>query len=108
MNNPNAQLGSRLGHFGVVVVRVPILRDFARAGRRSPSLRCARGEHRAQRLRADGAYQGGVGGDERPLGTRTIVVPIANHGDNQHTFNENLRLQNLWDRIELMGALLAM
>ena len=45
---------------------------------------------------------------ERPLGTRTIVVPIANHDDNQHKFNEDLRLQNLWDGIELMGALLAM
>jgi acetylornithine deacetylase/succinyl-diaminopimelate desuccinylase-like protein len=45
---------------------------------------------------------------ERPLGARTIVVPIANHDDNQHTFNENLRLQNLWDGIELMAALLTM
>ena len=43
---------------------------------------------------------------ERPLGARTIVVPIANHDDNQHTFNENLRIQNLWDGIELMAALL--
>src|SRR5437764_693922 len=25
---------------------------------------------------------------ERPLGTTTIIVPIANHDDNQHTFNE--------------------
>jgi acetylornithine deacetylase/succinyl-diaminopimelate desuccinylase-like protein len=45
---------------------------------------------------------------ERPLGTTTIIVPIANHDDNQHTFNENLRLQNLWDGIELMAALLTM
>jgi len=45
---------------------------------------------------------------ERPLGTRTIIVPIANHDDNQHTFNENLRIQNLWDGIELMAALLTM
>lgn len=44
----------------------------------------------------------------RPLGTRAIVVPIANHDDNQHSFNENLRLQNLWDGIELMAALLTM
>jgi len=44
----------------------------------------------------------------RPLGTHVIVVPIANHDDNQHSFNENLRLQNLWDGIELMAALLAM
>ena len=44
----------------------------------------------------------------RPLGTRVIVIPIANHDDNQHSFNENLRLQNLWDGIELMAALLTM
>jgi acetylornithine deacetylase/succinyl-diaminopimelate desuccinylase-like protein len=45
---------------------------------------------------------------ERPLGTHTIIIPIANHDDNQHTFNENLRIQNLWDGIELMAALLVM
>ena len=45
---------------------------------------------------------------ERPLDTRTIVIPIANHDDNQHTFDENLRIQNLWDGIELMAALLTM
>jgi acetylornithine deacetylase/succinyl-diaminopimelate desuccinylase-like protein len=44
----------------------------------------------------------------RPLGTRVIVVPIANHDDNQHSFNENLRVQNLWDGIELMAGLLTM
>ncbi len=49
-----------------------------------------------------------LGQVERPLGTRTIVIPIANHDDNQHTFNENLRIQNLWDGIELMAALLTM
>ena len=45
---------------------------------------------------------------ERPLNTRTIVMPIGNHDNNQHTYNENLRLQNLWDGIELMAALLTM
>ena len=45
---------------------------------------------------------------EQSLGTRTIVVPIANHDDNQHSFDENLRLENLWDGIELMAALLTM
>jgi acetylornithine deacetylase/succinyl-diaminopimelate desuccinylase-like protein len=45
---------------------------------------------------------------ERPLSARTIVIPIANHDDNQHTFDENLRIQNLWDGIELMAALLIM
>lgn len=45
---------------------------------------------------------------ERAVGTHTITVPIANHDDNQHTFNENIRIQNLWDGIELMAALLTM
>src|SRR5215472_13325304 len=38
----------------------------------------------------------------------TISTPIANHDNNQHSFNENIRIQNLWDGIELMAALLAM
>ena len=37
-----------------------------------------------------------------------IGIPIANHDNNQHSVNENIRLQNLWDGIELMAALLAM
>ena len=42
------------------------------------------------------------------LQSPTITVPIANHDNNQHSFNENIRMQNLWDGIELMAALLAM
>jgi acetylornithine deacetylase/succinyl-diaminopimelate desuccinylase-like protein len=42
------------------------------------------------------------------LGAPVIIVPIANHDDNQHTHNENLRLQNLWDGIETMAALMLM
>jgi acetylornithine deacetylase/succinyl-diaminopimelate desuccinylase-like protein len=45
---------------------------------------------------------------EQPLGVPTIVVPIANHDNRQHSFNENLRIQNLWDGIELLAALLVM
>jgi acetylornithine deacetylase/succinyl-diaminopimelate desuccinylase-like protein len=37
-----------------------------------------------------------------------VGVPIANHDDNQHSANENIRLQNLWDGIETMAALLVM
>jgi hypothetical protein len=37
-----------------------------------------------------------------------IVMPIGNHDNNQHSFDENLRIQNLWDGIELMAALLSM
>lgn len=45
---------------------------------------------------------------ERVLGTHTITVPIANYDNNQHSANENIRLQNLWDGIETMAALEAM
>lgn len=41
------------------------------------------------------------------LGTPVIGVPIANHDNNQHAANENLRIQNLWDGIEVYAALLA-
>ena len=38
-------------------------------------------------------------------GTPAIGVPIVNHDNNQHAANENLRLQNLWDGIEVFAAL---
>jgi acetylornithine deacetylase/succinyl-diaminopimelate desuccinylase-like protein len=40
------------------------------------------------------------------LGAPVIVLPIANHDDNQHAANENLRLENLWDGIEIFAGLL--
>jgi acetylornithine deacetylase/succinyl-diaminopimelate desuccinylase-like protein len=49
-----------------------------------------------------------LGAMERAAQTQTITVPIANHDDNQHAANENLRLQNLWDGVETMAALLQM
>jgi acetylornithine deacetylase/succinyl-diaminopimelate desuccinylase-like protein len=45
---------------------------------------------------------------EDVLHVPTITTPIVNHDNNQHSYNENLRIQNLWDGIELMAALLAM
>jgi acetylornithine deacetylase/succinyl-diaminopimelate desuccinylase-like protein len=42
---------------------------------------------------------------EQTLGTHTIMVPIANYDNNQHSANENIRLQNLWDGIETMAVL---
>ena len=36
-----------------------------------------------------------------------IGVPIANCDNNQHSANENIRLQNLWDGMEIYGALFA-
>jgi len=43
----------------------------------------------------------------KTLGAPTITVPIANHDNNQHSANENLRIENLWEGIELMAGLLA-
>jgi acetylornithine deacetylase/succinyl-diaminopimelate desuccinylase-like protein len=45
---------------------------------------------------------------EQILQVPTITTPIANHDNSQHSFNENIRIQNLWDGIELMAALLGM
>ncbi len=45
---------------------------------------------------------------ENTLGVQTITVPIANYDNNQHSSNENIRLQNLWNGIETMAALEAM
>ncbi len=42
---------------------------------------------------------------EKTLGVQTITVPIANYDNNQHSSNENIRLQNLWNGIETMAAL---
>ncbi|PWT73474.1 MAG: peptidase M20 [Bacteroidetes bacterium] len=43
---------------------------------------------------------------EKYLNTKTITVPITNHDNNQHAENENIRLQNLFDGIESMAALM--
>ena len=43
---------------------------------------------------------------ERTLGVPLVIFPIANHDDNQHAKDENLRLQNLWDGIEAYAAIM--
>ena len=42
------------------------------------------------------------------LGKPAVIAPIANHDDNQHAPDENLRLANLWYGIDLYAALLTM
>lgn len=44
---------------------------------------------------------------QHPGNTPAIVLPIVNHDNNQHAANENLRLQNLWDGIEIFAILFA-
>ena len=43
---------------------------------------------------------------EQELRVPWIGIPIVNHDNNQHAANENIRLQNLWDGIDLMTALM--
>jgi acetylornithine deacetylase/succinyl-diaminopimelate desuccinylase-like protein len=41
-------------------------------------------------------------------GKPAVVVPVANHDNNQHGANENLRIANLWYAIDLYAALFTM
>jgi acetylornithine deacetylase/succinyl-diaminopimelate desuccinylase-like protein len=41
------------------------------------------------------------------LKTPIIGVPVANHDNNQHAADENIRLANLWDAIEIYAALVS-
>jgi acetylornithine deacetylase/succinyl-diaminopimelate desuccinylase-like protein len=41
------------------------------------------------------------------LGAPLVTVPIVNHDNNQHAANENLRLQNLFDGMQVYAALVA-
>ncbi|HEV2859614.1 MAG TPA: M20/M25/M40 family metallo-hydrolase [Pyrinomonadaceae bacterium] len=42
------------------------------------------------------------------LGAPSITVPLANYDNNQHAENENIRLQNLWDAVEIVAAIMTM
>ena len=44
---------------------------------------------------------------EDALHAPLIVLPIANHDDNQHSSNENLRLQNLFDGVQVFAGVMA-
>ncbi|HMN10135.1 MAG TPA: M20/M25/M40 family metallo-hydrolase [Gemmatimonadaceae bacterium] len=41
------------------------------------------------------------------LGAPVVTLPIANYDNNQHAANENLRVQNLWNAIELYAGMLS-
>jgi acetylornithine deacetylase/succinyl-diaminopimelate desuccinylase-like protein len=45
---------------------------------------------------------------ESILSTRTIMIPLANFDNNQHTANENVRIGHLWNAIDTFAALLTM
>ena len=42
------------------------------------------------------------------LGMPAIVVPVVNFDNNQHSNNENVRIQNLWDAVVSFAAVLQM
>lgn len=41
------------------------------------------------------------------LSAPIVILPLANHDNNQHAENENIRLKNLWDALRIYGAVLA-
>jgi acetylornithine deacetylase/succinyl-diaminopimelate desuccinylase-like protein len=42
------------------------------------------------------------------LGMPAVVVPVVNFDNNQHSNNENIRIQNLWDAVVSFAAILRM
>jgi acetylornithine deacetylase/succinyl-diaminopimelate desuccinylase-like protein len=38
----------------------------------------------------------------------TLIIPIANPDNNQHAENENIKLKNFWEGIDMMAALMLM
>jgi acetylornithine deacetylase/succinyl-diaminopimelate desuccinylase-like protein len=42
------------------------------------------------------------------LGMPAIAVPVVNFDNNQHSDNENIRLQNIWDAVTTLAAVLRM
>ena len=45
---------------------------------------------------------------EQMLKTKPVTVPMANHDNNQHAENENIRIQNLWDGLEMFASIMMM
>jgi len=109
-HDPDAQ--TRLTHPKIVKLTTE---NGYRAARTSMDLPISREVIRAaERARGPVVKTPTLGGSvplyvfEDEMQTPFIGVPIANHDNNQHSFNENLRLQNLWDGIELMAGLFTM
>jgi acetylornithine deacetylase/succinyl-diaminopimelate desuccinylase-like protein len=40
------------------------------------------------------------------IGATTVTVPVANYDNNQHAEDENIRLRNLWEGVEVMAAVM--
>jgi acetylornithine deacetylase/succinyl-diaminopimelate desuccinylase-like protein len=44
---------------------------------------------------------------DEAIGAPILTLPIANHDNNQHGSDENIRLQNLWDAIEIYAEVIS-
>lgn len=45
---------------------------------------------------------------EKALNTQPITVPIANHDNNQHAENENIKLKNIFEGIQIFSSIMTM
>ena len=45
---------------------------------------------------------------EKVLHTSPVTVPIANHDNNQHAENENIKLKNFFEGIELFASMMTL
>ena len=43
---------------------------------------------------------------EKVLKANVVSVPVVNYDNNQHAENENVKVQYLWDGIEIMAAVM--
>lgn len=43
---------------------------------------------------------------EQKLKAQPVTIPIANYDNNQHAENENIRIQNLWDGLEIFASVM--
>jgi acetylornithine deacetylase/succinyl-diaminopimelate desuccinylase-like protein len=43
---------------------------------------------------------------EQQLNAHPVTLPIANHDNNQHAENENIRIGNLWDGLEIFASIM--
>ena len=64
-----------------------------------------KGNHQSQAKKIDQPIAGLITDlEQKPL----VILPMANHDNNQHAPDENLRLGNLWYGVDAMAAVLTM
>jgi acetylornithine deacetylase/succinyl-diaminopimelate desuccinylase-like protein len=43
---------------------------------------------------------------EQKMKAQPVTIPIANYDNNQHAENENIRIQNIWDGLEIFASIM--